>query len=142
MMGIDPGGGQVRHGNDPAPCRLAGCTWGGRPSGPGTAGIAPCPGSLNPGGRTGNRTGSTGPTSPTPRNDHHAADLIEVAYRLAHTGRRVEVACDGGTGRTGTVIACMAIPAGHPAEHAFGGALRPVGNRPPPSGSRRTGRAR
>jgi protein-tyrosine phosphatase len=55
----------------------------------------------------------------TPRNDHLAADLIQVAYRLAHTGRRVEVACDGGTGRTGTVIACMAILAGHPAEHAL-----------------------
>jgi protein-tyrosine phosphatase len=30
----------------------------------------------------------------------------------------VEVACDGGTGRTGTVIACLAVRAGHPAADA------------------------
>ncbi|MDT7659039.1 MAG: hypothetical protein QOF38_3754, partial [Pseudonocardiales bacterium] len=40
-------------------------------------------------------------------------------YRLAHAGRRVEVACVGGTGRTGTVIACLAVLAGHPAADAL-----------------------
>jgi protein-tyrosine phosphatase len=30
----------------------------------------------------------------------------------------VEVACGGGTGRTGTVLACMAVLAGHPADDA------------------------
>jgi hypothetical protein len=56
----------------------------------------------------------------TPRDDRSAAALIERAYRLARSGERVEVACLGGTGRTGTVIACMAVLAGHPAADAVG----------------------
>ncbi|MGH3900823.1 MAG: protein-tyrosine phosphatase family protein [Pseudonocardiaceae bacterium] len=55
----------------------------------------------------------------TPRDDRLAADLIEHAYLLARAGHCVEVACGGGTGRTGTVIACMAILAGHPAADAL-----------------------
>jgi len=54
----------------------------------------------------------------TPRDDPSAAAAIEQAYLLARAGHRVEVACGGGTGRTGTVIACMAILAGHPAAEA------------------------
>lgn len=54
----------------------------------------------------------------TPRDDQLAAATIERAYLLARSGRRVEVACGGGTGRTGTVIACMAVLAGHPAADA------------------------
>ena len=54
----------------------------------------------------------------TPRNGRLAAAAIEHAYLLARAGRRVEIACGGGTGRTGTVIACMAILAGHPADDA------------------------
>ncbi|MGH4027211.1 MAG: protein-tyrosine phosphatase family protein [Pseudonocardiaceae bacterium] len=54
----------------------------------------------------------------TPRDDRLAAAGIEHAYLLARAGRRVEVACGGGTGRTGTVIACMAVLAGHPAPDA------------------------
>jgi rhodanese/phosphatase family protein len=54
----------------------------------------------------------------TPRDDHGAAAAIQHAYLLAHSGQRVEVACGGGAGRTGTVIACMAILAGQPAETA------------------------
>lgn len=54
----------------------------------------------------------------TPRDAAIAAEAIEHAYGLARTGQRVEVACGGGTGRTGTVLACMAILAGHPAEDA------------------------
>jgi hypothetical protein len=54
----------------------------------------------------------------TPRDDQRAATMITKAYRLARSGQRVEVACHGGTGRTGTVIACMAILAGHPAADA------------------------
>lgn len=50
----------------------------------------------------------------TPRSSEPAAAAIEHAYRLARAGQRVEVACTGGTGRTGTVLACMAILAGHP----------------------------
>jgi len=55
----------------------------------------------------------------TPRDDRLAAVTIEHAYLLARAGQRVEVACGGGTGRTGTVIACMAILAGHPAADAI-----------------------
>jgi hypothetical protein len=54
----------------------------------------------------------------TPREPRRAAVQIAEAYRLARVGRRVEVACTGGTGRTGTVIACMAVLAGHPAPDA------------------------
>jgi hypothetical protein len=54
----------------------------------------------------------------TPRDDRAAAELISRAYLLARAGRRVEVACGGGVGRTGTVIACMAVLAGHPAADA------------------------
>lgn len=55
----------------------------------------------------------------TPRNDATAAALIQHAYQLARSGQRVEVVCRAGTGRTGTVIACMAILAGHPADDAI-----------------------
>jgi hypothetical protein len=55
----------------------------------------------------------------TPRNDHEAAAAIHHAYLLARSGQRVEVACVGGTGRTGTVIACMAVLAGAPATAAL-----------------------
>jgi Predicted protein-tyrosine phosphatase len=54
----------------------------------------------------------------TPRNGEQAVAMIGRAYLLARAGRRVEVACGGGTGRTGTVIACMAVLAGHPADDA------------------------
>src|SRR5829696_1105300 len=53
-----------------------------------------------------------------PRDPYAAADLTTHAYRLARKVRRVEVECGGGTGRTGTVIACMAVLAGHPAADA------------------------
>lgn len=54
----------------------------------------------------------------TPRDNWQAAALIGHGYRLARAGRRVEVVCAGGTGRTGTVVACMAVLAGHPVEDA------------------------
>jgi hypothetical protein len=54
----------------------------------------------------------------TPRDGDAAAGAIRDAYLLARAGQRVEVACGGGVGRTGTVIACMAVLAGHPAEDA------------------------
>jgi len=55
----------------------------------------------------------------TPRDDDAAALAIQGAYLLARSGQRVEVACGGGTGRTGTVLACMAIIAGLPGEDAL-----------------------
>jgi hypothetical protein len=53
-----------------------------------------------------------------PREPEQAAASIVGAYEQARGGRRVEVACGGGVGRTGTVIACMAVLAGHPADDA------------------------
>jgi hypothetical protein len=49
-----------------------------------------------------------------PRDRAHAAAAIRDAYALAREGARVEVTCGGGNGRTGTVIACMAVLAGCP----------------------------
>jgi hypothetical protein len=55
-----------------------------------------------------------------PRDRDAAAAAIRGAYERARSGERVEVACVGGTGRTGTVLACMTILAGHPADDAVG----------------------
>jgi hypothetical protein len=55
----------------------------------------------------------------TPSDDVAAAAAIGRAYQRALSGERIEVACGGGIGRTGTVIACLAILAGHPAEDAL-----------------------
>lgn len=53
-----------------------------------------------------------------PRDPAAAAASIRAAFERARSGELVEVACGGGVGRTGTVIACMSILAGHPAEDA------------------------
>lgn len=50
----------------------------------------------------------------TPRDPRAAAAAIVRAYDLARAGRRVEVVCGGGNGRTGTAVACLAVLAGHP----------------------------
>ena len=47
-----------------------------------------------------------------------AVDQIMAAFTRAKNGERVEIGCIGGLGRTGTVLACMAILAGVPADHA------------------------
>jgi hypothetical protein len=47
-----------------------------------------------------------------------AARAIERLYRRARAGERVETACRAGKGRTGTVIACLAILDGLPPGHA------------------------
>lgn len=60
----------------------------------------------------------------TPRDDHRAALAITRAYLLARAGRRVEITCGGGVGRTGTVIACMTVLTGHPVDDAVGWARR------------------
>lgn len=54
----------------------------------------------------------------TPRDDDAATAAIVAAHRAARAGRLLEVTCTGGTGRTGTVIACLAVLAGHPADDA------------------------
>ena len=56
----------------------------------------------------------------TPRDADRAAAAVVRAYEQARAGCRVEVACGGGTGRTGTVIACMAVLAGCPVDDAVG----------------------
>jgi hypothetical protein len=53
-----------------------------------------------------------------PIDFEHAARAIRDAYAKAQQGALIEVGCQGGIGRTGTVIACMAILAGIPAGEA------------------------
>jgi protein-tyrosine phosphatase len=48
-----------------------------------------------------------------PRDPDHAINLIHTLHDHAHAGQRVEVGCGGGVGRTGTVIACLTVLAGH-----------------------------
>ncbi|HEY6834845.1 MAG TPA: protein-tyrosine phosphatase family protein [Gaiellaceae bacterium] len=47
-----------------------------------------------------------------------AAEQITAAFERAHGGELVEVGCLGGSGRTGTVLACMAVLAGVPSAEA------------------------
>jgi hypothetical protein len=47
-----------------------------------------------------------------------AATAIVEAFRRAQAGESVEVACFGGAGRTGTILACMAVLAGVPGDQA------------------------
>lgn len=54
----------------------------------------------------------------TPRDRGEAVRRIVELHRRALDGERVEVTCVGGTGRTGTVIACLAVRAGVPAADA------------------------
>ena len=53
-----------------------------------------------------------------PRDEKQAIASIKALHEQARAGHRVEVACGGGVGRTGTVIACMAILAGVPPKEA------------------------
>lgn len=47
-----------------------------------------------------------------------AIDALREALRRAHAGERVEAACRGGTGRTGTALAALAILDGLPPAEA------------------------
>jgi hypothetical protein len=53
-----------------------------------------------------------------PEDAESAAGKIEAAFTRARGGELVEVGCVGGTGRTGTVLACMAVLAGVSARQA------------------------
>jgi hypothetical protein len=53
-----------------------------------------------------------------PRDGAAAAAAIRDAFARASAGEIVEVGCVGGLGRTGTVLACMAVLAGVPAADA------------------------
>ncbi|KQR16468.1 protein-tyrosine phosphatase family protein [Cellulomonas sp. Leaf334] len=52
-----------------------------------------------------------------PRSSADAIAAIEAAYERAASSK-VEIACDGGTGRTGTAIAVLARLAGVPGDEA------------------------
>ncbi|MGW2157491.1 protein-tyrosine phosphatase family protein [Nonomuraea sp. NPDC001699] len=47
-----------------------------------------------------------------PRDRDAAVEAIRDLHRRAREGTAVEVACGGGVGRTGTVVACLAVLAG------------------------------
>ena len=49
-----------------------------------------------------------------PADRERAAVQIVSAFARARRGELVEVGCTGGLGRTGTVLACMAVLAGEP----------------------------
>jgi protein-tyrosine phosphatase len=53
-----------------------------------------------------------------PRDTDAAVRSIRAFHDLAKEGKQVEVACGGGVGRTGTVVACLAILAGTPSADA------------------------
>ncbi|MFB8771383.1 protein-tyrosine phosphatase family protein [Streptomyces broussonetiae] len=54
-----------------------------------------------------------------PADREAARSALAEAWQRAATGR-VEVACEGGKGRTGTALACLAVLDGVPAEEAVG----------------------
>lgn len=49
-----------------------------------------------------------------------AAEQIRRVFSRAQEGQRIEIGCLAGLGRTGTVLACMAVLAGISAEDAVG----------------------
>ncbi len=53
-----------------------------------------------------------------PADREAAAGQITAAFGRAKNGERVEIGCIGGLGRTGTVLACMAILSGVSADGA------------------------
>ncbi|GGS37220.1 MULTISPECIES: protein-tyrosine phosphatase family protein [Actinokineospora] len=53
-----------------------------------------------------------------PRDFRTAVTLIRDLHARAKAGARVEVACGGGVGRTGTAVSCLAVLAGVPAQDA------------------------
>ncbi|WNV86623.1 protein-tyrosine phosphatase family protein [Umezawaea sp. Da 62-37] len=53
-----------------------------------------------------------------PRDRDDAIARIRELHEFARAGHRVEVACFGGHGRTGTVLSCLAVLAGVPADDA------------------------
>jgi len=53
-----------------------------------------------------------------PTDPNAAATAILSVYERAAAGTRIEIGCIGGAGRTGTVVACMAVLAGVPAAEA------------------------
>ncbi len=54
-----------------------------------------------------------------PRDPDDARAAFDEAHRRAAAGERVEVACAGGIGRTGTALACIAQLGGVPSDDAI-----------------------
>ncbi|GAA0852770.1 protein-tyrosine phosphatase family protein [Streptosporangium amethystogenes subsp. fukuiense] len=54
-----------------------------------------------------------------PTDQHAAARSITHLHEQARTGLGAEVACGGGVGRTGTVMACLATLTGLPPQEAI-----------------------
>lgn len=52
-----------------------------------------------------------------PQDEADAAEALREAFTRSES-ERVEIACGGGTGRTGTALACLAVLAGIPAEES------------------------
>ena len=53
-----------------------------------------------------------------PRDRADALDALRECHLRAHSGERVEVACRGGVGRTGTALAALAVLDGLPPDRA------------------------
>ena len=63
-----------------------------------------------------------------------ALDALREAHRRAHEGERVEAACRGGTGRTGTALAALAVLDGlSPQDALHWGRLPPCRDRDLPA---------
>ncbi|MBO0810010.1 MAG: protein phosphatase [Actinobacteria bacterium] len=60
------------------------------------------------------------PDFSVPADQEDALDALREALRRAYAGERVEAACRGGVGRTGTALAALAILDGLPATQAVG----------------------
>ena len=58
------------------------------------------------------------PDGSVPKDRDAAARAIREGFEAARQGKRVEVGCIAGHGRTGTVLACMAALAGVPGPEA------------------------
>jgi protein-tyrosine phosphatase len=58
------------------------------------------------------------PNFSVPADWESAAVQIEAAFARAKAGQNVEIGCRVGLGRTGTVLACMAVLSGVPAAEA------------------------
>jgi hypothetical protein len=53
-----------------------------------------------------------------PASTEAVVEALEALLERARSGQDVEVGCIGGHGRTGTALACLAVPADHPAPDA------------------------
>jgi hypothetical protein len=55
-----------------------------------------------------------------PEDEEELFRALDTIWATARRGKLVEIACDGGTGRTGTALACLAVLAGIQPGNAVG----------------------